>query len=79
MYKIDKGIAMPKLRRKSGTMPKPVAEAILQYKTAYRRLYGIDPIEPTYKDGFVYLDGASQGIALKILRSRIKQLKYRKG
>lgn len=78
MFAIENGHKMPKARRKPGAMPQAVKKAIDEYKTAYKALYGVGAPNVEWREGFVYVEGLS-GVSLAIFRSRIKQLRYRKG
>lgn len=78
MFEIESGHKMPKARRKPGTMPQAVKKAIDEYRDAYKKLYGVAPLNVEWRDGFVYVDGQT-GVSLSIFRSRIKQLRWRKG
>lgn len=76
MTKIESGVAMPKQRRKAGTIPANVAKAIKTYKDEYRTLYGVNVLEIEYKNGYIYVEQQA-GVSLKIFKARISQLKFR--
>lgn len=78
MYEIENDVKMLKQRRKPGAMPQAIKKAIDDYKAAYKALYGVGAPNVEWRDGFVYVEGLS-GVSLAIFRSRIKQLRYRKG
>lgn len=79
MIQIDDDVPMPPVRVKGWRVPASVTKAIDEYAKAYWRLYGVSTKPVAYEQGFVFLDGASEGISVALLKRRTTQLKFRKG
>jgi len=78
-FNISNKAPIPINYRTGQAIPMPIARAIDEYRKVYLSLYGVNPIEPRYENGYIYLDNATSGVALAIFKDRIKQLKFRKG
>lgn len=78
-YNISNKAPIPINLRTGRPIPMLIAKAIDEYRKIYLSLYGVNPIEPRYENGYIYLDNAQSGVSLAIFKDRIKQLRFRKG
>lgn len=73
MTEIESDVPMP---ADSPKLPRKVAEAMADYKAAYKAVFGVYPLEPKYENGYILIEGHC-GVTLSIFKRRIKQLTYR--